>query len=67
MQPIIVRWESIRGEFIEAVSKFKYLGSIVEAYGELMMDADDKIAKASRAFGALCRPVFQDDSLSLKT
>ena len=62
LQPI-----NIRGESIEAVTDFRYLGSTVEANGELMMDAEDRIGRASRAFGSLCRPVFRDGNLSLKT
>ena len=57
----------IRGESIEAVTHFNYHISVVVAHGEVMKNEEDKIAKASRAFGALCRPVFQDGSLSLKT
>ena len=44
-----------------------YLGSIVEAHGEILKEVEDRIARASRAFGALCRPVFQDNQLSLET
>ena len=57
----------IRGESIEVVSDFRYLGAVVETQGELAKDMEDKIARASRAFGALCRPVFRDDDLSNKT
>ncbi len=32
-----------------------------------MKDVEDKIAGASRAFGALCKPVFRDNDLSMKT
>ena len=32
-----------------------------------MLDLDDNIARASRAFGALRKPVFRDSSLSLVT
>ena len=59
LQPI-----NIRGE---AVTDFRYLGSMVEAHGELMKDAEGRIGRASRAFGSLCRPVFHDGNLSLKT
>ena len=62
LQPI-----TIRGESIEVVPEFRYLGSIVEKHGEVTEDVVDKIARASRAFGALCRPVFQDSNLSIKT
>ena len=43
------------------------LGSVVESHGGVMLDLDDKIARASRAFGALQKPVFRDGSLSLVT
>ena len=56
LQPI-----TIRGDSIEVVPDFRYLGSIVEAHGEVLKDVEDKIARA------LCRPVFQDRSLSLRT
>ena len=61
LQPI-----NIRGESIEAVTDFRYLGSMVEANGELMMDVEDRIGRVSRAFGSLCRPVFRNGNLSLK-
>ena len=62
LQPI-----SIRGDTIESVPEFRYLGSIVEAHGEILKEVEDRIARASRAFGALCRPVFHDNKLSLET
>ena len=31
-----------------------------------MADVEDRIARASQAFGTLCKPVFQDDDLSLR-
>ena len=62
LQPI-----SIRGDTIETVPEFRYLGSIVEAHGEILKEVENRIARASRAFGALCRPVFQDNKLSLET
>ena len=39
----------------------------MEAHGEILKDVEDKIACASRAFGTLCKPVFSDGDLSLKT
>ena len=39
----------------------------MEAQGETLKDVENRIARASSAFGALCRPVFQDNSLSMKT
>ena len=62
LQPI-----SIGGDTIESVPEFRYLGSIVEAHGEILKEVEDRIARASRAFGTLCRPVFQDNKLSLET
>ena len=57
----------IRGEPIEVVSDFRYLGAVVETQGELLKDVEDKVTHASRAFGALYKPVFHDDDLSRKT
>ena len=48
MQPI-----SIRGEDIETVADLKYLGAIIEECGSVRKDVEDRIAKASRAFGTL--------------
>ena len=51
------------------VPEFRYLHveSVVEVHGEVMKDVEDRVARESRAFGALCRPVFQDKKLSFKT
>ena len=62
LQPI-----HIRGETIEAVSSFRHLGSVLESHGKIRMDVEDRVAHASHAFGALCRPVFCNGSLSRKT
>lgn len=56
IQPIQIR--------VEVVPAFRYLGSVIEAYGGIMKDVEDKIACASRVFGALHRPVFKDKNLS---
>lgn len=58
---------TFRGEAIEAVTDFRYLGAIVESDGGITKDVEDRIARASKAFGALCRPVFGDKDLSLRT
>ena len=50
---------------VECVKEFKYLGSIVEARGGVEKEVRERIAKASRAFGALRMPVFRDSNLSL--
>ena len=59
LQPI-----HIRGETIEAVSSLRCLVSIPESHGEIRMDVKDRVACA---FGALCRPVLFNVSLSQKT
>ena len=59
LQPI-----HIVGETIEAVSSFRYLGSVLESHGEIRVDVEVRVARASRA---LCRPVFCNGSLSRKT
>ena len=45
-------------EIIDTVSSFRYMRGILESHGEIRMDVEDWVAHASRAFGALCRPVF---------
>ncbi len=62
LQPVI-----IRGESVEVVSDFRYLGATVESHGEIINDVEERVARASRAFGALCRLVFHDGTLSLTT
>ena len=57
----------IGGAAVEVVSDFRYLGAVVESKGEIMKDVEERIARASKAFGALCRPVFHDSTLSLAT
>jgi hypothetical protein len=52
---------------IECVPDFKYLGSVVDGRGGIMKEVSERIAKASRAFGALKEPVFKDKNLSLTT
>ncbi len=52
---------------VECVKEFKYLGSIIEDRGGVVKELGERIAKASRAFGALSMPVFRDSNLSLKT
>ena len=41
--------------------------SLEAAQGEIQRDVEERIARASKAFGALCKPVFHDGDLSLKT
>ena len=61
-QPII-----IHGHPIEVVDAFKYLGAVTNGKGEMFLDIQDKIARASRNFGALCMPVFNDGNLARRT
>lgn len=53
------------GEDIEAVNAFWYLGAVVEGNGNITSDVESRIAKASRVYGVLRRPVFRDIDLSL--
>ena len=57
---------SVNGGEIECVDEFPYVGSVVMSNGRLHAEVDRRIANASRAFGALCKPVF-DENLSLST
>ena len=62
LQPIY-----IRGGAIEAVTEFKYLGTIIEANGSIQREVEDRISKMSKVFGALKGPVFSDSDLSIAT
>ena len=53
----------IEVETIEAVSSFRYLGSILESHEEIKMDVEDRVARASHTFDALCRPAFCNGNL----
>ena len=48
----------VDGSEVECVSEFKYLGSLVESRGGIVKEVGERIAKASRAFGALRKAVF---------
>ena len=50
---------------LEAVSHFKYLGSILHQNGLSESDVKERIARASRAFGMLRKPIFNNRSLSV--
>ena len=45
-------------EQVESVTEFRYLGSVISSTGR--MQPDKRIAQASRAFGALRQPVFNN-------
>ena len=60
------RWPlRVYGGEIENVSVFRYLGSIISTDGCCHRDIKSRISSASRAMGALRRPVFADSNLSL--
>ena len=52
---------------IDCVDEFLYLGSVISSSGRMRPDVDRRIAQASKAFGALRKPVFNNRDLSLKT
>ena len=52
---------------VEMVDTFQYLGSCIDASGDMKNEISNRIAKASRAFGSLRKPIFQDKNLSIQT
>ena len=58
---------ALDGGDIEVVSKFPYLGSLIADSGRMDVDVDRRVAQASKAFGALRKSVFLENSLSLAT
>ena len=48
---------AVEGGVIENVEEFPYLGSVIASSGTVDADVETRIAKASRGFGALCKPV----------
>ena len=52
---------------IESVEHFPYLGSTISASGRLDREIDERIAKASRAFGSLRKSVFLDNNIHKTT
>ena len=52
---------------IDWVSEFPYLGSLIAESGRAYEEVDRRIACASRAFGALRQPIFEDPNLSITT
>ena len=57
----------VEGGEIEMVEQFTYLGSVLSGDGEIMEDVKSRIAKASRAFGCLRVPIFNNPILSIPT
>ena len=58
---------AVGGGLIEWVDLFPYLGSVIMDGGSIDVEVDRRIAKASKAFGALRQSVFDDCHLSIKT
>ena len=56
----------MRDAQIEPVDQFTYLGSVMHRDGLASHDVGNRIAKASRAFGSLRVPIFQNTFLSLR-
>ena len=54
-------------EQVESVTEFSYLGSVISSSGRVQPDIDKRIAQASRAFGALRQPVFNNRDLRVET
>ena len=52
---------------IQMVDNFPYLGSTITSNGEITSEVSSRIAKASKAFGCLRKPIFQDSNLSTAT
>ena len=52
---------------LEIVDSFVYLGAVITRDAEVTEEVNCRISKASRAFGSLRKPVFQNSKLSLAT
>ena len=52
---------------IQIVDNVPYLGSTISSDGEITSEVSSRIAKASRAFGCLRKPIFQNSNLSTAT
>ena len=57
----------LSGSSIPHVTDFRYLGSLVDILGRSSLDIRSRIAAASKAFGALKKPVFRNTHLSVST
>ena len=66
-QEVDVTPVQVKGGSLDIVDHFFYLGSNMSSDGEIMVKIDCRIAKASRAFGCLRRPIFQNRNLSVVT
>ena len=57
----------LNGGTIKNIPDFLYLGSVISTSGRVKPDTDRRLAQASRAFGALRKPVFNNRDLKLDT
>ena len=57
----------VEGGEIEMVDHFAYLGSVISRDGDVMEDVKCRIAKASKTFGCLRSPIFNNPILSIPT
>ena len=48
----------MEGSTVEVVNHFTYLGSNISRDGEVTVEVDCRIAKASKAIGCLRKPIF---------
>lgn len=62
--PITIQGES---QTINCVKDFKYLGSKINEVGDIRVEVNERLIKASRIFGTLRRSVFEDKNISKQT
>ena len=58
---------NIEGEPLKNTNNFKYLGSTLSQDCNLDAEIDSRISSASAAFGRLCKRVFNNNNLRVKT
>ncbi len=57
---------ALRGEVVEWVSKFKYLGTLVSCSGDILAEMQARVVKAISTF-ALFKPILLNKTISLGT
>ena len=57
----------VEDDEIEMVERFTYLGSVVSSDCDILEDVKCRIARASRVFGCLRCPIFDNSTLSIAT
>ena len=57
----------VKGCNLDIVDQFQYQGSNISRDGEVAVEIDRRIAKASQAFGCLRKTIFLDKNLSIAT